>query len=255
MTNQENYTPEEKEFVNRLESFCKDIENTIAFFFAFLSIRRIIIQNEKILKIINKTPFFWTLIEKALINSFYISLAKIFDQKSHYNLDKLIKFAQKNIEIFSCEYLKKRKSMSSPNSSEWLKDYMKDVYVPKANDFRRLKKYIKKYRKIYKDNYEDIRNKILAHREIGIYDNKERLFSKTNIQEIERILMFLYKIYFALWQMFHNGRKPVLRSMKYSVKKLLQKDIKHWESQEIQKIVIRDTKAFFKMLSNLKIND
>jgi AbiU2 len=76
-------------------------------------------------------------------------------------------------------------------------------------------------RKIYEANYRRLRNKVFAHKEISDAAEVSALFAGTNIREMERMLVFLLSFYEALWQLFFNGRKPVLRPLRYSVNRIL----------------------------------
>jgi hypothetical protein len=143
-------------FSHELEVFRIEVESAIQFFYAYLSINASLADNEKALQIVNEAPLFWRTNVGALQTSFFIVLGRVFDQNSNHNIDRLLRVAQDNADIFSKKALELRKRKSSKNANEWIDDYMKDVYVPTINDFRRLRKYVSKYRKIYVNRYRDI---------------------------------------------------------------------------------------------------
>ena len=89
---------------------------------------------------------------------------------------------------------------------------MLSVYEPQKSYFDRLEKHVNKYSKIYDSNYRKIRNKIFAHKEFSKPSQTQKLFKKTNTEEIQKILIFLMKFYRALWELYYNGRKPILNS-------------------------------------------
>ena len=70
---------------------------------------------------------------------------------------------QNNISIFSKEALAERNRKADSNADEWLEKYMKDVYVPTVDDFRRLRKTCKKYRQIYEGRCRDIEGTRFMH--------------------------------------------------------------------------------------------
>ena len=84
----------------------------------------------------------------SLQTSFFMVLGRIFDQDSKHNIDKLVKTAQENREIFSKGALAKRKTEQSNNADEWIDDYLKSVYEPTAKDFRELRKKVKEFREV-----------------------------------------------------------------------------------------------------------
>jgi hypothetical protein len=62
-----------------------------------------------------------------------------------------------------------------------------------------------------------LRHKVFAH---AIADGLEvaRIFELTNVEELKRLISSLLSIHEALLGLFQNGRKPVLRRLRYSAK-------------------------------------
>lgn len=239
----------EDKFTQELEVFRTEVQSAIQFFYAYLTINATLADNKEALDLVNQAPLFWRTNVGALQTSFFITLGRIFDQKSNHNVDKILRVAQEESNIFSAEALEARKRKDSPNAEEWIADYMKDVYVPTADDFRRLKKYVSKYRKIYKSGYRDIRRKVYAHKELSKPEDVQGLYAQTNIREMQKLLIFLNRLYEALWQLFHNGRKPVLKPMEYSIATMRKAEIPEWQSRHVQEQVVYETEKFFKILS------
>jgi AbiU2 len=156
----------------------------------------------------------------ALQMSAHIALGRVFDQKSTHNVDRVLRLSQQNTAIFSKEALGRRKRALSRNADEWLEDYLKTAYVPTPEDFRRLRSHVAKHRRIYEDKYRDLRHQFFAHKEISDRGQVDALFSKTNVQELRRMVVFLQRLHEALWQLYNNGRKPVLEPMRHSVKRM-----------------------------------
>ena len=97
---------------------------------------------------------------------------------------------------------------------------MKHVYAPKPTDFRRLRGYVRKHRKIYLEKYQPLRHQVFAHKGLSDAADVSALFAKTNVRELQRMLVFLMLLYDALWGLFVNGHRPVLRPRRYSVKRM-----------------------------------
>lgn len=236
-------------FTDELEVFRTEVESAIQFFYAYLTINAALEDNKKALDLVNKTPLFWRTNIGALQTAFFITLGRIFDQKSQHNVDKLLGIAQKQSVIFSAKALEARKRDGSANAEQWIYGYMKDVYLPTAHDFRRLRGYVKKYRRIYENGYRDIRKKIYAHKELSKLEDVQRLYAKTNIREMQKLFIFLNRLCQALWQLFNNGRKPTLKPMKYSVASMRKAEIPKWQSRHVQQEIVDETKSFFEILS------
>ena len=239
----------EDDFLHELEVFGTEVQGCIKFFYAYLAINDVPADNKKGLNIINRTPLLWRTIRDALETSFFITLARIFDKdKRTHNIRRLLNIAQSNIDIFSAKALKNRKIKSSANAHEWIDDYMRDIYIPKPNDFEKLDKHVNKYNAIWK-TYSKIRHQIFAHKERlnEIYINK--LYLQTNIREVQKLLVFLLRLYEALCQLFHDGRKPILRPMRYSVKSMRKTPLPEGHIGTVQEIIVKQTQGFFDLFS------
>ncbi|MGD0827941.1 MAG: hypothetical protein ABSA09_07620 [Desulfobaccales bacterium] len=191
------------------------------FFYAYRAINDVLGDDEKALNIISRTPEIWDTISFALEASFFIALTRIFDEKPKtHNVGRLLQIAKSNIDIFSAKALETRKRKSSANANEWIGDFMGEIYVPINKDFQRLEKYLEKYRNISK-TYKIIRHNIFGHRQRLNLNDIYKLYSKTNFHEIEKLLVFLKRLYDSLLMLFHDGRRPLLRPMRFSIKRLL----------------------------------
>lgn len=190
-------TPEQQ-FIRELEVFRTETQAGAQYLYAYLSFNSIVSEKKKTYREINKTPLFWNTAMGSLQTSFFIVLGRIFDQNSTHNVDRLIKIAQENRDIFSTDALAKRKKKDSKNADEWTDDYLKGVYEPTEKDFRELRKKVKEFRKIYETNYRDIRHKIYAHKEVSDAEDVQKLLSKTNARELQSVFVFVSALYEAM---------------------------------------------------------
>lgn len=217
------------------------------FFYAYRAINDVLGDDEKALNIISRTPEIWDTISFALEASFFIALTRIFDEKPKtHNVGRLLQIAKSNIDIFSAKALETRKRKSSANANEWIGDFMGEIYVPINKDFQRLEKYLEKYRNISK-TYKIIRHNIFGHRQRLNLNDIYKLYSKTNFHEIEKLLVFLKRLYDSLLMLFHDGRRPLLRPMRFSIKTIRKKP--DYYTQLVHEIIINQTQSFFDLLS------
>jgi hypothetical protein len=121
---------------------------------------------------------------------------------------------------------------------------------PTSKDFRALRKKVNDHRKIYEANYRDIRHKIYAHKEVSDAEEVQKLFSKTNIQELQRVFVFVNALYEALWQLLYNGRKPTLRPMRYSVKRMVWDRKLEWQRESVQERIVGEVDVLLKALTD-----
>lgn len=212
-------TPSEK-FEHELEVFRTESEAASQFFYAYLTVHAVAAERNGVYRALNEAPLFWNTSLGALQTATFIALGRVFDQKSPHNLDKVLRIAQDNRDVFSKAALGRRKQGKAPDPPSWLADYLTDVYEAKPEDFRQIRGHVKKWRKVYDDNYRDLRNKLFAHKEASGGLQTKALFAKTNIREMQRMLAFLGALHDALQQLFLNGRKPVLRPRRYSLRRM-----------------------------------
>lgn len=234
----------EKEFERELEVFRTEAEGAAQFFYAWLAVHAAAGDDKEIHRLLNTAPLFWNTALGALQSAAFVTLGRIFDQDSAHNLSRLLRIAQDNPQIFSKTALGLRKQGSSKTPPDWLNDYLRDAYEPKAGDFRRLRGYVRKQRKIYDDKYRDLRHKIFAHKGTSDRAAIAAMFARTNIRELQRMLMFLGSLYEALWQLFMNGRKPSLRQRRYSVRRMREKPSPHANSQAVHERILHEAGRF-----------
>jgi hypothetical protein len=212
-------TPSEH-FERELEIFRTEAEAGTQFFYADLAVHAVAADHKMVHELLNQTPLFWNTCLGALQTATFIALGRVFDQDSRHNLDKLLRIAQNNPQVFSRVALGRRRQGSNLEKPEWLDEFLREAYEPTPNDFRRIRSHIKKRRRAYESNYRDLRHKVFAHKVAADHAEVAALFGKTNIRELQRLFAFLSSLYEAHWQLFFNGRKPVLRPLRYSVKRI-----------------------------------
>lgn len=241
-------TSPEAEFDRELEFFRKDAEQAIQFFYAWLTVNSVAAEDKRIFRLLNQAPLFWNTALGALQTSSFIALGRVFDQSSPHNVDRLLGSAQQHPGIFSKAAFAERKRRESANADEWLDEYLRDVYLPTPDDFRRLRKYVARRRKIYASNYRDLRHKVFAHTVCSDPRDAEALFAKTNVRELQQLLTFLSRLEKALWHLFHNGRKPNLRPVRYSVKRIRNLSSPRHGGGAVQERLTHEIERFLKTL-------
>jgi hypothetical protein len=240
---------QDTQFEHELEVFRTEAESGIQFFYAYLAVHAVAEHHQSVYQLLNKAPLFWNTSLGALQTAAFIALGRVFDQNSTHNLDRLLRAAQSNLQLFSKAALGRRKQGANVEPPEWLEDYLSDVYEPTPQDFRRLRSYVRKWRKIYESNYRDLRHKLFAHKEVADRADIDALFAKTNINELQRMFTFLSSLHGALWQLFFNGRKPVLRPQRYSVKRMRDLPSPANRGKALQERILHEAEQFLTTLA------
>lgn len=237
----------ESEFEKELEVFRQEAESAIQFFYAWRTVNEVAAANKDVVTALNKAPLFWNTTLGALQSSTFIALGRVFDQeKETHNIDRVLRFAQQNSEIFSLDSLAQRKRRSSPNADDWLNDYLKTAYIPTQDDFRRLRKHVSARRKIYIESFRPLRHNVFAHKHKFKQDEVLELYANVKIKDLQQLLIFLRRVYETLWELLYNGRKPVLRPARYSVTQMIAQPRNFGRS--LQERLTHETETFLKSI-------
>lgn len=209
------------EFKRELEIFRTEGDAAVQFFYAWQTIDAVAGNDRSVHRALNKAPLFWNTSLGALQTATLVTLGRVFDpDPNNHSITRLLSLAHGNLELFSKEALAERKRELSADADQWLPKYLQSVYVPNSGDFRRLKRYIAIRRRTYEDNYRPLRHKFFAHRSASESIDVAALFAKTNIRELQQLLVFLRRMHEALWQLFFNGNKPTLRPARHSMNRM-----------------------------------
>lgn len=241
-------SPEVK-FESELEIFRQEAESAVQFFYAWRTVNEVAAKNKAVVITLNKAPLFWNTTLAALQTATFIALGRVFDQEQDtHNIDRVLRIAQQNLEIFSLNALAERKRRASPNAHEWLDEYLQNAYLPTADDFRRLRKHVAKRRKIYTECFRPLRHKVFAHKQMFNQDEAHVLFANAKIKDLQQLLVFLRRLHETLWQLLFNGIKPVLRPARYSISQMISQPRQHGRS--LQERLTHETEAFLKIISS-----
>lgn len=235
----------ENDFLVQLKNF--DHESSIAarYFYAEMAIQHAVSKSKVLLNKLNNTPTFWIVCSASLQSSAYITIARIFDKKSKYNIDNLLDSMEQNLNLFQREALAIRKRDGKTQDPEWLEKYLKSAYFPKIADIVRLRKMVKKYREVYDRAVMPVRHNYLAHRGIVDQEKIQKLYAQGNIRELSRLSTFLLQLRSVLWEQYHNGRKPVFRPLRHSVKSIY--DVAH-QGTSPNELVVSDVKKLMQFI-------
>ncbi len=232
------------DFEKELEIFRTEADAAAQFLYAYLSIHETAGHRRSVHVLLNTAPLFWNTTLSALQTSAFIVLGRIFDQESAHNIDRLLGTAQNNLGLFSKTALGSRKQGPSNEAPRWLADYLETSYVPNARDFRKLRALVKKNRAIYEARYRDIRRKWFAHKELSDPEEIGELFARTNVNELQKLVTFTGSLYDALWELYINGRKPIVRQRRYSIRAMHQRPTPPRRSSKVQERITLEVATF-----------
>lgn len=242
-------TATDAQFEQELEAFYRQGAEAIQFLFAQLAINQVATRNGRTLRALNITPMFWNTVVGALQHAGIVALGRVFDNNSKHNVGRLIRLAEQNGHLFSKAALAARKRRMSNNADEWLPTYLSRVHVPTTTDFRRLRQFVKRHRAIFESQLKEIRHKHVAHTEVIDKAEISAIFAKARLTDQERLVVFLSKLYKALWEMFYNGRPPRLRPMPLSSRNLMRRRFDDPRKRTVQEAVVSEVRQCLRLLT------
>lgn len=235
------------DFESQLELFRTEGQSAIQFFYTWDATHAVAARDKAVVRLLNEAPLFWNTVLGALQTSTFVALGRVFDSDTNnHSVTQLLTLAHGNLEIFSKKALAARKRKLSANADEWLHEYLKTAYVPTRDDFRKLKRQVALKRKIFEANYRPLRHKMFAHRGVTTPAQVTELFAKTNLRELRQLLVFLGRLYEALWQLYFNGYKPTLRPARFSVERMVECPSPNVKHGKLQERIVHETKLFLK---------
>ncbi len=233
------------DFSNELELFRTEAESAIQFYFAWEAIHTVAAKDPKVSLLLNQAPLFWNTSLGALQTSTLVTLGRLFDpDPKNHSVTRLLSIAHSNLGMFSKEALAARRRKNSKDADTWLPEYLKTVYEPLSDDFRRLKRYVNVRRRIYEEKYRPLRHMVFAHRGASNKSEVDALFASTNRKELRQLLVFLRRLHEALWQLYFNGKKPVLRPARHSVRRMLDIPSPNSKQSTLQEHLVQEINSF-----------
>jgi hypothetical protein len=215
-----------------------------------------VLASEKLaLHRINQNSLFWRTVDGALHTSAFVVLARLFDQNSDHNVDRVLSLAQDNLTLFAREALGERKKKDSDNAGDWLAAYLDGAYYPTVTDFRTARGLVSAKRKVFEEKYKPIRDTLLAHKEL--VDRKEiaDLYSRTSIDEFAVLFTFLHRVYGVLWGLYNNGTKPDWNVKLYSAVEIVERGMTKAQAQALQERIVIEAGETLRSLAGLNSRD
>lgn len=203
-----------EQFTEELEAFRTDVETSLQFLYAYLTVHAVARDKKAVYRAINGSQLFWNTTLGALQTATFIALGRMFDQDSAHNVDRLLRVAQDHRSLFSKGELRLRKQIQTRLNQHELNDYIKRARAASVGDVRRWRAQVKALRKVYEARYRALRHEVFAH---NIVTDASVLFAQTNIRELQRLLLKLRALHDELRELFDNGLRYRKGPGRYSI--------------------------------------
>jgi hypothetical protein len=243
---------DEQRFEEALKIFGDQVGETTQFWFAAATMNEVAKRGNDTVAALNLTPSFWITARVAMEYQAILTAAKIFGPRktNPHNIDYLFQIVRETRKsVFSKPALEARKRHESPNADESIGDYMKRVYVPTAGDVNRLHQLSRRHRRTYETQYADVRNLHVAHNVLVDPTARWAIFQKTRTRDFEKMIIFLNQLHDVLREVFLNGRRPSLRPMSYSVRRLVAKRLRDLREAPTHEYIVAETRICMSLIT------
>lgn len=209
-------------FRRQLDNFGNEARDVSKYIYADYALNHAASKSRVLLGRLNRTPTFWLATFSAWRIAAYVGLGRIFDRTSQFTLSKLVEVVQGNLSFFEREALAERKRDGRAEDPEWLTAYLDKAYYPNQRDVAWLRATEKRLRATYDRIIRPARNKHIAHREHIDPDKVTDLYSGGLVRELWQLSASLLELHRVLRELYHNGRRPRMRPVRYSPKAIFE---------------------------------
>jgi hypothetical protein len=130
-----------------------------------------------------------------------------------------------------------------------LADLLKTARVPTEADLKRLHTISKRHRRTYETQFAPLRNRHIAHSDVMTDADRAAMFQRTHIPDLEKLIMFLNQFREALRGLYYDGRRPVMRRMRWSVRSLVAKKIRELNQLPDHEFIVSETRKMLFLLT------
>jgi hypothetical protein len=242
----------ESKFEDALSTLSGHISQASQFWFAGATINEVS-KDPKTNAAIQFTAGFWICARLALEQQAIVVVGKIFGQRSSNptNIDSFFEVLRESrLTVFSREALAARKRQQMPTITDsQLADLLKTARVPTEADLKRLYTISKRHRRTYETQFAPLRNRHIAHSDVMTDADRAAMFQGTHIPDLEKLIMFLSQFQEALRGLYYDGRRPVMRRMRWSVRSLVAKKIRELNQLPDHEFIVSETRKMLFLLT------
>jgi hypothetical protein len=220
-------TPAEQAFNDVLSVLSEHIAQASQFWYAGSSINELSKQ-PNVVQAMHGAAGFWICARRALEDQAIVSVGKIFGHRgaNPTNIDRFFEVLRASrTSVFSKNAIEDRKRRDTQLTDEQIKRFMKSARALRASDVNRLHTVSKRHRRIYENQFAAIRNRHIAHFDFMTAAERNAMSARTHIPDLEKLLVFLNQFRDAIRASYYDGRAPVLRRMRWSVRSLVASDL------------------------------
>jgi hypothetical protein len=237
----------EVEFEERLEHFERDSKHCAIFGYVGRALDYVAGSDPDITGRLNEHGLFWVAVVGALQAATFVSLGRVFDKgRDKYSAHALLQCAETNPGIFSRAALQARR-LRAGHDPQAVVVVVSRAFEPTRDSFRSLREELALHQEFFDDYVAPIRHSVFAHTGRLQPGERDKLFANLRVRHLEELLVFPLRMHKALWELYHNGREPVLEDAPRQIAEVLASldgSSSNWEHQEF----VEDAAAFLRQL-------
>ena len=197
-------------------------------FFLWKQMHRLAAEHEDVFALLNRNARSWNLMLHGLQVTYLITLGRIFDNdKRSVSLTTLLKNVEGSGHLLTRIGLESRRVAQSHGvRPDYLDTYLLKVDELSESDVFRMNVVAEDLSGAWKERYENIRNKVIAHKDMDTLPKQDELFSQTNMDELEDIILRLGQIGEVIWHFYANGNRTALSDHVCSDEAQTRKDLR-----------------------------
>lgn len=231
-------TPEQI-FLQRIEALARDARAAARYAYFGSSINFVANQNLALVPILDRDVGFWNTVLGAMQTASIVALGRIYDsRKDVLSADHLVKHATRYPGIFSRSALGARKTPG----------FAADAFEPKVADFSSLEDALDQHAALYESTAGPIRHKAFAHAGNITSQEMYELFQNVPPADYERLSVFSLSLHNALFELYYNGREPLMENITSDLATLVANPAGIREITFEHRYAIKDTAQFLNHL-------
>ena len=206
----------EEEFERDCHAVSNDIDIALDAHFMFEALNGLAKNGgSRVWTALQRDAQFWVTFRDTLQTTVIVTSARVFDIATDaYSIHRLLRAAEVNFQFFSHAALRVRKQRLNLTPAI-LDEYFTDLPEPDKAWIARLRDAVKPYAKQFRDVHQPVRSQVYAHRLVTNRSDIEKLFAKTNRNDLGACLMKANEVVGLLNHLFLNGHEPVLGNIRH----------------------------------------
>lgn len=202
----------EEQFESALSALARDARSANVFVYTELTLHHFFGGDFEVLDRVNPHAGFWNGVLASLQTSGFIALGRLYDHdNSDYTIHALLEFIKKHPGLFKPAALEQRR-IRAGMPAEQAQTFVVGASSLTLEDITNLRTEFEHYRLLYESHVQPIRHSVFAHAGRITPQERDALFTKVFIRELEKMVVFPLRLHRALFGLYMNGAAALMES-------------------------------------------